>query len=469
VKKNNKLIILVFILAVLIRLFFFSLLPKETRHKVISNDGTDACWYHSLASNIVKNGTYPDGELFRVPVYPYFVSIFYRLFDIKDKNINALPAIVFFQFINSGLVCILLFKIGEILFNRNVGFLASLLLAVNLDDIFYSNIMLSENLFNLFFTLNIYFLVRYFLSNEKNMRYLAGSSIALGPAALTRSIVYYFIFFVIFLIFVKYKHNLKKVVAHSLLAFGIFFIIIFPWMLRNYSLSGAFRLTVPVIFLEENIRILETARLKQDVSSPDVSGINLERLKRNELKELANTSNPKKRFDLLFAYLRKLVLKHPFIYAKTWMTGFFKLYIYQENFNFMLTFFGRFFEGGYKEPFLSGIIAGVKDGWIFFDYNILIPAVIKLSSYFLYVLFYFLMGYGLWKVFLIKDKRIIALLFLGVIIYFPFLLGILGFTSFARYRMPAVPMILMCSAIGLYFLSLKFRKRNSGFINHGEY
>jgi 4-amino-4-deoxy-L-arabinose transferase-like glycosyltransferase len=207
---------------------------KFGEHSFISY--LDATVFLREAKNLIDHGVMSQfsdppflPDPLRTPLYLWFLAgllwLGFSLFGV-----------VTFQNILAGLAGILIYKIGKTLFpNSGIGILAAVIFAFEPAFIYWSNLLMSDNLFFVLLILAIYLLMReryYWLS------------IVLALATLTRPVgLYFFSFFLIAAAGWFNSINWRLALKRILIMIFIFFILIFPWMLRNKILFNSWELS----------------------------------------------------------------------------------------------------------------------------------------------------------------------------------------------------------------------------------
>ncbi len=197
----------------------------------------DALVYRDLAMSIASNGvvsipafmSFPTSDH---PVYPFFLSVFYAVFN------GSHDAVLFAQAVLGGFVCLLIFKTAAEFFNPKVAVIAAAIAAVYPVFVRVPAFLLTENLFMLLFLGSVLMLAR-FMRTER-FHYLVISAICMGASILTRSVVLLFIPFaaiVVYWIFVR-SRGLRTAVVYSGLYITLCVVCILPWSVRNYIVSG---------------------------------------------------------------------------------------------------------------------------------------------------------------------------------------------------------------------------------------
>lgn len=194
---------------------------------------------HGIADTgefVRKYGGYYEVATERVPVYPIFLAIFFKLFGEG----LTLPLVI--QCLFDSLTCVLIAYIGKELYSRlfiPVGILA----ALNLNMAIHSTLILTDTLFLLFFVGSILFIVKYSVGYAYKWAVLA--SICLSLAVLTRPLMYYFlpIFLVVLgVIPLIRRGSVKYVVLNFCIGLVILSLFVGSLLLFNYRQYGYFQL-----------------------------------------------------------------------------------------------------------------------------------------------------------------------------------------------------------------------------------
>lgn len=207
---------------------------------------------HNIALNILKKGEAFYGQdgikkyAFQFPIYPFLVFLCYKIGSI-NPYIPCLLNLIF-----TGVTAYLLISIYEEfliyfkLSNKTLKFSKFIIIAsvaaylihpgINYYAI-YNIHPFSIDTFFLF--LPLFFMFKYFNSSTK--KNLIIYSITMGLAILNRSTL--IVSIIPFLILAMEKHTIYRTLS-SLFTIGfISFVIILPWLIRNYNRDGVFHLT----------------------------------------------------------------------------------------------------------------------------------------------------------------------------------------------------------------------------------
>ncbi len=197
----------------------------------------------------------------RPPIYPYFLLTVYYFFGQ-----NLLIARLM-QAVTGAITSVIVFKTGEVMFNRRTGVMAGWLYAGYTASWALGDMLLSENLFTLLMLISVYFMIKIAAASSPMGNYFSSSGgggdfsppaavmlenppaispwiifwagIFAGLAALTRTSFTPFIPFVLIsIVILKFKS--PKIVSRFALMTLIFLLTVLPWMLRNYYTHGVF-------------------------------------------------------------------------------------------------------------------------------------------------------------------------------------------------------------------------------------
>ena len=431
-------LILIFSIALSLRLFLFFNVGSwndEIVEKRIVVD--DAPGYHNIAVNLLGNNVFSRSknppyvpDIFRTPVYPFFLALIYFIFGIKPY------AAIFFQLIIGSLNCVLAYKIGEIIFDKKTALLTGLIMAFEYSSILLCNQLLTGTLFIFLFIVHVYFLVR-FLKQDNNWD-LIYSGIFLGLSTLCRPVSVYFFLFIVGIFFLYFRKNLRTGILRYTILILAFLITIIPWMARNYTVSGKFL----VSSVQEKVL---------GWNMPHLIKLKVVNQQKNEIH------NPSPGLSKIRNGHQKMPTKKNIINAalsdiKMYLKGIIRFFMIPGS-------------SGYPN------ILGLKDNrldlnliWAVGPWETVKIAVqeksvlgIVLMCFFLSFLtiLYFTMCFGIYTA--IKETKFInVFLFIMIIVYFAIATGPSGFSP--RYRAPIMPFIILLSCYGIVKLHIRFNE-----------
>lgn len=202
-------------------------------HDYISMDGGDSYEYVALAETLLDTGRFALGpiappETFRTPAYPIFVAVILAL----TKNIVFVPIA---QIMLAAFSAALIFLIGARLYTRGIGCVAAMLFAIDPSVFVNASVSMTDTLFVFVLLLGIYVLcVRERLRTGR----VFSAGVLIGILALTRPIgLYIFPLIMVWLLWEERK-NWRRAFKITGIFFAGMFLIVAPWMVRNYAYSG---------------------------------------------------------------------------------------------------------------------------------------------------------------------------------------------------------------------------------------
>jgi 4-amino-4-deoxy-L-arabinose transferase-like glycosyltransferase len=209
-KKKLAIVSVVFIVTCFLSLSFF----------VFS---ADEYTYMNNADAFVQ-GNYSDP---RFPLFPFIISVFYRIFG----SIEAVPKALNLAIAALGIIATYFF--AKKLFNEKIALWSALFLASNPFYIFFSTRVMTEPLFTTLLTACVFLI---FLS-EKNPRFLPAFGFALAVLVLTRYIGLYVL--PIFLIYLWKNRKLNVLWSKWIFAGAAAFAAVFAlYLWLSYSTTG---------------------------------------------------------------------------------------------------------------------------------------------------------------------------------------------------------------------------------------
>lgn len=244
-KNNLRILIFIIIAGALLRfaLVYFS---------CDISYGTDAVTYDNIAQNIAFKGVYsakppqeaPRPTAIYTPVYPLFVAGIYRLLGYNVKIVSYIHIILY------AIASLVIFKLGDFLFDKKAGLWAVIFFSVEPVSVFYSVVPMPEILIAIFLPLSVYFLFKFIKQDAplswKNPAY---SALLLGVAILTKPVLIFFpIIFLAALIIFLARKPLKLFYAVFIIA-AIITTVLSPWIIRNYRLYNKFCFAKSIDFI----------------------------------------------------------------------------------------------------------------------------------------------------------------------------------------------------------------------------
>jgi 4-amino-4-deoxy-L-arabinose transferase-like glycosyltransferase len=193
--------------------------------------------YVELASNLYQGVGFAWSQdhptSIRPPLYPFFMASVWAVVGAQ-----SLQAVRWAQIPLALLSILLLYFIGRRWFDHRTALLAAAAFAVYPSLLFTGVLLLTETLFTAL--LLLFVLCFALLEERRSLTLAAGTGIALGLAALTRSILWPFLLILVAVMWVTLRSERRRrfaLVAAAVLGYAV---IVGPWSVRNTSLQGTF-------------------------------------------------------------------------------------------------------------------------------------------------------------------------------------------------------------------------------------
>lgn len=230
-EAKHRIILGIAILASIIRLayvFFYPQIPVVH----------DSKQYDDIAVNVSQGKGFPVTMIgseykgvTRTPGYPVFLSFIYSIFGHSYQAVRIIQALV------DVLTCLIVFYLGSTIFNFSAGCIAALSYAFYFPVIIYTGVLYTETLFSMMLVVAMLFLLMAVKHNHFIYWMLSGLFLGVVTLISSRSeLVPVFILVALLL----NKYSLRE----SFMKIGIIvlfmLIVISPWTIRNYLVTGKF-------------------------------------------------------------------------------------------------------------------------------------------------------------------------------------------------------------------------------------
>ena len=234
-KKEFKILVLLFMLALIIRIIFVFISPvkiwDETVYANLGYDLSRNLFDYSFANNgwsdYIPDDSWPKAG-FRAPLLPYILSIFYLL------KIDFL--VPFFISFIGALSVILIYIFGRKLFNEKVALYSSLFFTFIPLHVVYSGKILTDVFFTFFVLLTFISFWKGYEENNKKHKILFGFFLVLS--LLSRYTALWLI--PVFFVYLSIRYKSVKFLKDKYLWFsaGIFLIVLIPWLIYSLYTYG---------------------------------------------------------------------------------------------------------------------------------------------------------------------------------------------------------------------------------------
>ena len=445
---SHKTSIIVFSLAVAVRIIFFAGIAlyvgiSRLDHGLLP--GSDSLRYLQLGKNLEHLGIFSDAavppytpEQTIEPLYPVFLA---GIFFVHEGVFFA----AFIQILLAGVSAIILYKIANLYFSEKLSWLAAILFIVEPVAIYLSGALFTETIFVPLFLFAIYLFLKYADEGCVLSEDFFASGVFLGLSALTRPEAQ-FLGIIFFLFFIVFKHTggWKKSLQKGLVFLLGFYIILFPWLLRNKIMNGTWQTSAIGIHKLYLFDLLAFYSYQHDVSFADA---------RKALREQVVAISPYKNDDPTYEnapYLERVAMS----YISTYPVSFATFYI-AKTAPFFLTdglrwMFDKFGIGEAPRVNISGYLIRGKFTQLYdhLNKNELLSLILLFGGVAFWLIINVAMLAGVIAMYIQKNKQLylpVALLFSLVIIF----ALMSGTVSNPRLRYKAEPLMFILAVYGL--------------------
>lgn len=426
-----------FLVALILRLaLFFGSAPwgAAAQERILSGD---AGQYHLLASAIADQFSFEGFTGLRTPGYPLWVAAWYAAF-------GAEPWVVLFvqAFLDAGTAWVIYAVAREFGAPRGIAQLAMLLYALEAVAIALSQQLLSETLFTFLLITAAYLLARSVL--RRSLPYALLCGLALGAAAVVRPIGLYIPILFSPCFFLLGSAWRQRIAYFAVFAAGTLLAVL-PWCAFYYIRFDRFSLSTIEGY---NLLTYNAARVKARQEHIDSA----EAVRQLEGNALQGMGNPFVRADAQKRIALEYIAAHPLIYARAHLKGSVNTLVGTAKSDLMFVAgTPPAVKGGsaLTEGFggrLRRVMAHAKREWF------LTPILFALQS----VIYAFFL-YGAWRVWR-SGRRPLVIMCILIIAYFTLTAGVVGYV---RYRMPAMPFLLLLCAYGMHAGYWRIRRSGS--------
>jgi 4-amino-4-deoxy-L-arabinose transferase-like glycosyltransferase len=431
---------------------YFSILVRQANNPIANtypvSQGADAHEYGTLAKNMVEHGVFsqslsvpfiPDTN--RTPGYPLFLAFFYKIFG---SFYPVLIAQVFIVFLTS----VLIFKIGQQLVGDTWSLVVAIVYMFDPNTFNGASIAMTETLFVLIF---LYILYLLFFSQMKNAYLKWGiSGLLLAIAAYVRPVAIYLPIVIILGYFLFYYKKSLDPLRKQLVCIGIFliafFVVIFPWYVRNKEVSGVWGFCSISAY---NLFNYDASIFQASMTHQNVGDVRQELLTRAGLTDESMTKDL--RYSSVMEKVAFQVIFSDPIHYGLYRVGTTVSFFVSSGLHQYLQF-TKDLVGNYArkpEPPLSQALATMS-------LPILIEVIENHGPLLLENLFWLIVTLtlflGVWR----SKNTQVSRLFVLIVLYFAITCPL---SANARYRVPITPLMMLGSALTIQYFYEKYKSR----------
>lgn len=201
---------------------------------------SDELQYDTIAKNLARHNVFSLEQatpfhptINREPLYPFFLASIYKIFNESLLAARIVQGLIF------SLTIIVFYSFTSRLIDDRVAFYASILSIFCPPLANFTSFLLTETLF--IFLLVIFISVTTLMLSSSSKKLFSFSGILLGLLSLCKAQMLYFLPFLIFCIIISQRG--KGIFRPILLVTVSFFIVILPWLGRNYCFFNTFKIT----------------------------------------------------------------------------------------------------------------------------------------------------------------------------------------------------------------------------------
>jgi len=194
----------------------------------------DAFDYDRVAMSLLKEHRFPivqTAPFFRAPFYPIFLFVLYLISPQNYLLVKIMQAILM------TITAYFIFKVAKNIFSTEVALVSSGIFSFHPFFIIICSSLLTESLFLFLATSALYLLLKFAKSKRRFLLCLCG--IISGIAILTKATFLIFLFISILWLFIL-RRDLKFVFQSASILFFSCFLVLTPWVIRNYKVFHEF-------------------------------------------------------------------------------------------------------------------------------------------------------------------------------------------------------------------------------------
>ncbi|MCP4705929.1 MAG: tetratricopeptide repeat protein [candidate division Zixibacteria bacterium] len=423
---DNKWPLVIFLAAFFLRLIY---LIQSQSNPSFEFPMVDELWHLNWAKEIFSGNFWGDEAYFRGPLYPYFLTVIYKIAG------DSIFWTRFLQIIIGSCSAILVYAIGHKMFSRVVGIIAGFAYAAYGTIIFYETMFLIPVLYIFLLLASFYYLI--LIKNQTDIRAWVQAGICLGLAAIARPNILLLAPLIMLWIYFGFRKLAggKKYIIPLVYLLGIL-VPVLSVTARNYVVTG------------ETILISSQGGVNLYIgNNPDTEGLTM--------------LMPEVRLDESISWSQFAVATREAAENETGT----KLSASEESsfwttkaINYVISNPGKFISITFKKLiyFLVGF-ENSDNADIYFsrNYSSLFSILLwQTPLYFPFGLIFPLAIIGVMAQW--KRRSELALLFIMIVGYIP---TVILFLVTARHRLPVIPFMLLFSSAGAYALFLLYKSK----------
>lgn len=277
----------------------------------------DSFCFERLAINLLDGNGYSSSEIQPynpnstiTPGYPFFIAGVYSIFGSNSYIVVAIQVIM-----SIGL-SLWVIRWGTKEYSLKAGFLAGILLLLDICLAFYSTQIMSDVLFVSLVVPGFWLTLKLFKTGS--LKAGIGAGACFGLAALVRPIGLYFPLAISLFFFLKQREGSpKRRIAGYALLLLIHVVVISPWVVRNKAVFGHFFFSTIQSF---NLSHIHAAPLKASIEDKPAFDAECE-LEVSAFNKYGQPENEAEMFIFAGREAASYIFAHPMPYLKLYLTG----------------------------------------------------------------------------------------------------------------------------------------------------
>lgn len=447
-------IVHIVLLAFLLRIIFFLIhqpwISEIEQTQVIAGD---AVLYQYLAKNIMEHFSFANNEM-RTPGYPIFLSIIYFIVGFKPW------IVLLIQILLNSYSVFLIYKITSKAFNTTAGLFAAFIIAIDPHQILICHFLYPDILFSTLFLWTIYV---YILGLEtKKSTYFILVGLLIGINIIIKPVLQYLPLALMLFLLIWCKFSWKEKAVKSILILFFSIVLTLPWMYRNYSKFNHFSMSsisgLSLFF--NSVPLTEASLTHQNFDSIGNQNLRILQQQYPNATHIPDSTQEMWKYstfeneDYYSKFASAYLSEHKLPFAKATILGMVRMMINMGTQNFLEKLHVKNQnKWNYNQRYTLGLWQQAK---LFFATKTTTEIILGLFILVFLSTCYLFYLIGVFAC--IKQRKIIALLFIGCMFYFLLIYGIL---PVVRYKLPITMMYAPICGLGISAFINYFQERKN--------
>lgn len=412
----------------------------------------DSTAYAITGYNILNHHIFSAGtamplapSTFTMPLYPFLLAVWKFLFG----SFTLFPIL---QMVFAGFSAFLIFLLGKKFFSEKVGFLASFLFMIDPTVIFHTLTLMTDITYVFLLVLSVWLLFGSDYENRYVVCLFAG--LIFGLSLLTRSVSTFLIFLIVPIYYIVKRKEIdsKKILAQLLIIVLAYAAVAVPWMIRNKEVSGVFGIGADKDVNLFHYYVPNFLSYKKGISVDAARDILVQDLAKKIGPAQAENWGTLSNSPAVESVALKYIESDPIGYGKFHLIKTIPFFLSSGIKNFILSYndmmgFETFNTNGGN---MTDLILHARLGQFIEEIKVQ-PWVTLEEVYWVLVVIFMLVAV------LFSKNRVYVLSFAIIVVYFAVATGSV---AYSRYRLPALPFMLLLACQGFMILKNKLQLKS---------